>query len=256
MAQELIVKCFEIIEFLSKNKDHTLEEIYLKTKMSRSSVFRVLKSLEEINYVTKSKTKKGDVWKLDLKFLTLGHSILLNIDMRERIQGILTKLSDDTGESVQFGKMVNGKMIYIDRVENFRNVIKINFVDSLGYEFEVNETAAGMVLAAYLDKTDLDNLLKKVNFRKNTEYSITDKEQFRNFLQKVKKQGYAINNQGFALGVCGMAVPVFNFENKVVGAINITGHIFNITEDRIDSLVSRLIKSGEEASKLMGYMGD
>ena len=252
MATEQIVKCFKVIEFLAKNKNSTVDEMYLALGLSRSSIFRVLTTLEKIDYVKKIRTPEGDIWELDYKFLTISHSILGQVDIRQKVNPVLKKLSDEIKETVQLGVIHNNKVIYIERLDSTDNLIKISF-DNLGYEFEVNSVAAGMVLAAYLDKKDLEDLLKNSDFKKHTKYTIVNKQEFKNFLIKVKENGYAFNDQGYALGVRGIAAPIFNYENKVVGAINITGHIISMTDNRLEEMIEKLKGASKEASQLMGF---
>jgi len=252
MATEQIIKCFKVIEFLAKNKNSTVDQIYLETELSRSSIFRILSTLEKIDYVKRILAAEGDIWELDYKFLTISHSVLQYVDIREKVNVVLKSLSAEIKETVQLGIFHNNKVIYVDRIDSSDNLIKISF-DNLGYEFEINSVAAGMVLAAYLSKKDLEDLLKNLNLKKYTKNTIVNKEEFKKFLVKVKDQGYAYNDQGYAIGVRGIAAPIFNFENKAVGAINITGHIISITDNRVDELIDKLKDASKEASRLMGF---
>ena len=48
-------------------------------------------------------------------------------------------------------------------------------------------------------------------------------------LAKIRKRGDAIDNQGYDLGIKGVAAPIFDRDGKVVAAIGIGASVFELT---------------------------
>lgn len=246
-----IDRAFKIIEEIAEHNLLSINEIHKKTEIPVSSVFKLLVDLENIGYVSREKyTKEGDCWVLTLKFLEISRLILSKIHFQDEIRDVLLNLSKEVKEIVQLGVYDNGKFMYIDVIKNPNSIISYL---GIGAEFPFNACAAGMVLAASLPEEELNKLLKNADLTKKTPNTITDTKEIKKMLRKVAEDGYAYDNEYFYIGVRCLAAPVYNFEGKVIGAINITGHISSFSDERINYLRMKLIKASEEASKIMGF---
>jgi len=244
-------RAFQIIEYLAKNGISEIDEICKGTEIPRSTIFKLLSNLESLGYTLRTKNvRKTDYWYLTLKLLKISKLVLSRIDFKNEIKDVLTKLSKDVNEIVQLGVYHNKKVMYIDVVKKPESIISFAGV---GTELDINVSAAGMVLAAALTGEELDDLLNNIVLPKNTIYTITKPKELREELKYIASNGYAFDNQQWAIGVRCLAAPVFNFEEKVIGAINVTGHISTMSDDNIDFIKEKVIKAASEASKIMGY---
>ncbi|MEN3187038.1 MAG: IclR family transcriptional regulator [Atribacterota bacterium] len=239
-----------IMEQLAKEGCLTLEELSLETKIPRSSTFRLLNTLEKLGYVERKKDIQGDQWSLGLKVLTLAGQKLSHLDLRQEIRDILEDLARETDEFVQLGVFHNGKVTYIDMV---RRPKPLAFFADVGARLPINVSAAGLVLAAFLKEEDLAEVLQTQNLPQNTPYTITAPNELRKLLQKVAAQGYAIDDQMYAIGIRCVAAPVLNHVGQVVAAINITGSVSSMTDEKMGALVRSVKNAARKASLKLGY---
>ena len=84
-------------------------------------------------------------------------------------------------------------------------------------------------------------------------WTITDPLKIKKELKKVASDGYAFDDQRYAIGIRCLAAPVFNFDGKVIGAINVTGHISTMSDKNIDFIKTKLLEAASDASVKMGY---
>jgi len=245
-----LARGIKIMEMLSKEGSLTLEEISAGTKIPRSSTFRLLNTLEQLGYVERNRDSEGDLWSLGLKILTLAGRKLSRLDLRREIRDILEELARETDEFVQLGVLHNGKVTYIDMI---RRPKPLAFFADVGARLPINVSAAGLVLAAFLKKEDLEELLLKQELPKNTPYTIVDPVELKKLLLKVAKEGYAVDDQMYAIGIRCIAAPVFNHGGHVVAAINITGSVSSMTDDRIGCLIKSVKTAAQKASVKLGY---
>jgi DNA-binding IclR family transcriptional regulator len=70
----------------------------------------------------------------------------------------------------------------------------------------------------------------------------------------VKKRGYSYDNQSYAIGHRCIGAPIFDYTNKVIAAINISGHISTMPDSLIDDLAKTVKKYAREASLRLGYL--
>ncbi len=241
----------DILESLSEKGPQNIEKISEQTLIPRSTVFKLLQILEKKDYVSQEIKKEESVlWYPTLRMVKISKSILSRMDIKEEIRDILVDLSRETGEVVQLGILNNGKVMYIDVVKSHDSIISFA---RIGNELEINISAAGMVLASALPEDVLDKILAGKKLEKKTAYTIDDIAQLKKALQKVKDNRYAYDDQQYAIGVRCLAAPVLDYENKVVAAINMTGHISTMTDEKIDGLKEKLLCTALAASRKLGF---
>ena len=248
----LLARGIAVIERLSETGSLTNEELHNETGIPRSSVYRVLRILEGCGYVSRINNGTEDRWNIDLKFLTLSASILARIDLRTEIRDILVKLADDTKEIVQLAMYNNGKVVIVDNVRKHRSIINVAHE---GATLEINECVAGLVFGAYMEGNELDELLKRTKLPRLTEFTITDPKKLRAEFERVRKAGYAVDDQYYAIGHRCIGAPIFDHTGGIAAEINISAHIRTISDDRIEALAAKVKKRAREASIRMGYTG-
>lgn len=92
----------------------------------------------------------------------------------------------------------------------------------LGYSFPLHTSASGKVLLAYATPAVVDNYVAFADFKRYTDFTITDKEQYRQELFKVRENGYAVDNCEFESDQVCYAAPVLN-NTGVIAAISVSG---------------------------------
>lgn len=246
-----VVRGINILELLSKQSLLTVDEIATRTKIPRTSVFRLLNTLEALKCVERENIKGMDRWGLGLELLVLSNSKLCQLDLTKKVRGIMEDLAERTDACVQLCVLYSGKVMYIDHVKRAK---PLTMYAEVGTQLPINVCAPGMVLAAALGEKELDRLLKEEDFPKYTPNTPTDPNQLRGILKKVARQGFAIDDQQTAIGNRCIAAPILDYNNRVAAALNITGSLSTISDERIPTLVEQVKAAAEEASKRMGYI--
>jgi IclR family pca regulon transcriptional regulator len=80
----------------------------------------------------------------------------------------------------------------------------------------------GRVLLSGLSSPDLKTLISNLDLPKYTKNTITSKNILLQEINKVRIQGWSINDQELEYGLRSIAVPIFNKAEKVVASINIS----------------------------------
>jgi IclR family pca regulon transcriptional regulator len=93
---------------------------------------------------------------------------------------------------------------------------------SVGTRLPAAYTSMGRVLLAQLPEAELDDYLERLTLQRYTEKTFTTKNELKKCIHKARKQGYAIADQELDSGLRSIAVPVFDANNKLLGAINIS----------------------------------
>jgi len=117
----------------------------------------------------------------------------------------------------------------------------------IGKRIPLHSTAVGKEMLAFQSPEEIERLLKDYQFTQHTANTITDKEILLRELKKVRQQGYAVDNQENEQGVRCIAVPIRNFDNKVIAAISISTLV-----SRVNVRDYLLMREGSELSRRMG----
>lgn len=239
-----------IMESLSVFSSLTTEQLSAETGIPRSSVYRILGILEGFGYVLKSKRELEDVWSLDLKLLTLSSRILSRIDLKTEIRDILVKLADDTMEIVQLARLQKDGILIVDTVRKHASIVGGAHE---GTFLSINTCVAGFVFGAFLEPEQLESVLRTAELPRFTQYTITDPDELRREFDRVRRRGYAVDDQYNAIGHRCIGAPVFDHKGEIIAEINISGHMKTISDDRIEDLAAKVMHWAAEASQRMGY---
>lgn len=248
-----IERTMEILELLSDVEEHSgigFEDILKITGLPRSTAFRILSTLEGKSFVEKSDSEKSIRWKIGKGLIRIGLKEISKMNIRSEAIPVMKWLSDETDEYVQLGVIYQGKVMYIEHIKRLK---QLSMYAELGSLLHVNLSAAGMVLVSNLSSTLIDQIISENGLPQNTENTITSPEEFKNELNKVKKNGFAIDDQMYAIGIRCIAAPIYDYSGKAVAAIGISGFVNNISGEEFERKKNAVIEAGYKISERLGY---
>jgi IclR family pca regulon transcriptional regulator len=194
-----------------------ITEISNKTKLSKSTVFRLIHTLCALGYIIPLAEEKK--FTLGPKVLELGFAVLSSLELREVAQPYLQQLSQRTKETVNLAVLEGWKLIYIERIKTHQ-IVNINL--HVGSSLELFNTAMGRVLAAFHDEDWINQYLRYLeNVPEALPYRENKGKKLLLILEEVRKNSYAINNEELTPGLRSVASPIRDREGRVVGAVNI-----------------------------------
>ncbi|GEK73083.1 MULTISPECIES: IclR family transcriptional regulator domain-containing protein [Halomonas] len=205
----------------------TLSEVAAKTDMNRARARRFLLTLHALGYVRKQQRH----FELTPKVLQLGYSYLSANQYRAVIQQYLEDITTEIGESSSLGVLDGDEVTYVCRSSARHRLMAITL--SVGTRLPAAYTSMGRVLLAQLPDDELDAYLERVTLSAHTERSITDKTQLRNCIEQVRQQGYSIVDQELDPGLRSLAVPAFDANGTLLGAINVSTNAARIDFDTL-----------------------
>lgn len=205
-----------ILAFDDATPRMTLSEVAAKTDMNRARARRFLLTLHALGYVRKQHRH----FELAPKALQLGYAFLSANNYRSVIQQHLEDITQRIGESSSLGVLDDGEVIYVARSAAPHRLMAISL--SIGTRLPAVATSMGRVLLAQLPTAELDALLAATTLRAHTEHTITDPQALRERLAEVRRDGYCIVDQELDSGLRSLAVPAFDANGKLLGAINVS----------------------------------
>ena len=236
-------KSLQIIDLLSKNpKGLSLLEMNEMIGFPKSTIHHMLSTFLPYDYVSQdAETKK---YSLGFKFLSIGRVILDNLDIRKIASKYLYELHDECRErhgecevAVHLAILRNGEVIYIDKIDTEGGLSLATYI---GYRTDPHAAAGGKVLLSELSPKEIMNMYRGKPLKPYGKNTITNMNTLLKELEKIRKQGYAIDNEEYYKGVRCVAAPI-RAGGKIVAALSVTGSIFTMTMKMIQSELKQLV---------------
>jgi IclR family KDG regulon transcriptional repressor len=229
-------KSLQIVELLSKYPSGlSLSELTTKSRFPKSTIHHMLSTFLPYEYIAQDpETRK---YSLGFKFLSIGKSILDNIDIRKIAHKHLLQLQEECTETVHLAILRNGKVVYIDKIDKPGGLSLATYV---GFYTDPHAAAGGKVLLSELPMNKIMEIYQETSLKKYGKNTITRLDKLLNELKKIKKDGYAIDDEEYYEGVRCVAAPI-RAGGQVVASVSITGSIFTMTMERINSKLKKLV---------------
>lgn len=240
-----------IIELLEKYLGGlSFSGIHRRLKIPKPSLVRFL------HVLLKRKFLKQDnkIYKLGLKFLSLGSEVQSSLDLREIASPFMKQLLRKIDETVELEIFDDGSLLVIEKIESSNS---IRLFSKIGGRYEnLYASAPGKVVLAFLPEKENLKWLKTHSLTKITPYTITNLEELKEELIEIKNKKIAFDFQEARLEVSRIASPLFNHNSEIAGVIDIAGPYFRINQKDKDKLGSIVKEFANKISKELGYKKD
>src|SRR5258707_12344727 len=107
--------------------------------------------------------------------------------------------------------------------------------DRVGVVRPAHCTALGKIILASLGPDQLKRFLERVELKPSTKKSVTDQSVLLREIVEIRRTAIAFDDGEFNPEVRCVAVPVYNFTGEVVGALGISGPIWRMTDQAMQS---------------------
>jgi len=242
-------KSLNIIDLLSKNpRGLSLSVISETLHIPSSTAHHILSTFLSHGYIFKDpETRK---YSLGFKFVSISKSILENLDVRTIARNHLTSLHERCRESVFLAVLRDGKIAYIDRINYMSG---LSLATNVGFTTDPHATAGGKVLLSGLTREEIERIYGNKSLRRYGKNTITALHDLFKELEKVKAQGYAVDDEEYYEGVRCIGAPI-RAGGKIVATLSITGSVFSMTMDRIsEELIELAVDTAEKISSEIGW---
>ena len=227
----------------------SIREVSRRLGYSPSTVQGLVNALSAQEYVVQDEVTER--YHLGPKAVQLGLAALSRLDVRNLARPHLEALSQETGETVFLAVARGNYATYIDKVISPQ---ELRIDAPLGNDRAYNCTAVGKVLLSGMSNQELERLQAEGAFEKATERSITDLYVLHAELERVRQQGWALDNEEYKPRACCVAAPVRNHEGRIVASLTVTGPADRIM-GRLDALIPQVRSHAAAISEKLGYRG-
>jgi len=235
-----------ILRKLAENPDGvSVTEIADEFEIDKSSASRILQTLSTYGFSEKDPITQRYLF--GPQIVRLSRFALTRMPLRETAKPYLHQLVEQTGECAHLAILAQGKALYIDQ-EDSPNPLSVS--SGVGTLSPLHCTALGKVLLAF------GNAPIPKNLETYTVRTITDPITLQLQLEAIRNQGYAVDDEEHHPGVRCIAIPVYDFRDRCVAAIGVSGPTSRMTLEALPTLVNKVTQVGDELNKRLGFKVD
>jgi DNA-binding IclR family transcriptional regulator len=216
-----VERAFSILEaFRDGDAVLSLGQLAERTGMYKSTILRLLQTLERLGYI--GRNAAGD-YHLGPAPLRLGRLYQRAVRQEDIIMPTLLKLVAETKESASYHVRFNNKRLCLYRVDS-PQLIRDHYMP--GDELPLDRGAGGEVLSAF----------------GNTDPAYAH----------IRERLFAVSRGSLSADMAGVAVPVFDVDAKVVGALTLSGPAARFDDAAVTRFTELLLASARQATTALG----
>ena len=179
-----ILECFS-----RKQNELTLGELAERTGLSKSTVFRILQTLERHRFIAFKPA--ANRYALGIKLFELGGIVFSTLKFRSVAAPFLDRLSLKGERTVLAAMLEGGELLYIDHRERKAS---LRLTSQIGKRRPPHFGMLGKTLMAYLPEEEVDELLKRYPLEKIAPRTVVNPRTFKKHLEEIRTKGYTFED--------------------------------------------------------------
>lgn len=241
-------RALEILGYVQRHagvRGISLSDLSDALSLTKSTILRLAAPLCEAALLVRD----GDSgrFRLGTGALRLGQAYLSTLDLRTVAAEPLRALQRACRQTCHLAVPDGTHVVYIDKVEDEANV---RMASRVGSRAPMHCTAMGKAMLA-ADPAAVDAVVA-AGLPAHTPNTITDPARLRVELDRVRRRGYAVDDQEHELDVRCVAVAVLDHESRPAGALSISGLASRLTAESVAELSPLLLAAGADISRQLG----
>jgi IclR family transcriptional regulator, KDG regulon repressor len=251
MEEKSIVRSFEkgldvLSKFAFTKEEWGIKELADELAMSKSTIFRLIKTLENKGFVEKD--DDSNKYRIGLELFNLSSAVTSKFTLIDVSAPVMRKIVEVINESVYLYVYKQNHIIFVHKEESSNH---LRYVLDLGIYYEMYLAAAGKAILAFMPEEKVTEILSK-DIKKYTDKTITDPNIIKQQLNSVRLNRFSFTSGERFKDMVGFASPIFDKNLKVLAGINLTIPISRYDINKYHYYGALIRKGAEEISEKLG----
>jgi DNA-binding IclR family transcriptional regulator len=244
----VISKVLRILEALQGSSAGLgLKAICDLTGIHKSTAHRFLKHLEREGYLVRTEAGAYLIGPRLSQMSTRGSQ---GATLQAVARPILWELWKSTQETVNLAVLDQGTVLYVDVIESPH---EFRLSSRVGTRRSLHVTALGKALAAFLPVDLRASILSTIKFQPATPKTIMNLVHFRQELEKIRRQGYAVDDEEAVQGARCVSAPILNADREPIAAVSVSGPVTRVSPNQVAALAGAVSSAARAISVAMGF---
>jgi IclR family acetate operon transcriptional repressor len=212
----------------------TLQDLHDRTGIPKPTLVRLLAILTQEGCTVR--LDERPTYGLGPTVTAIAAGVADDLHPEELARPYLQRLSTTVGHTANLGVLAGNQVLHLCVVLANR---PIRYIVHTGSRDDPHSTGLGKALLAQLDAATVQRIVGDGPLDAKTDHTITSRSKLDAELKKVRRQGYAYDDQEGALGLSCFAVPVV-VGGRPVAALSISGPAGELPPERNETIVPEL----------------
>jgi IclR family acetate operon transcriptional repressor len=240
-------RAISILELLAHLGAGGVTEIGAELGLSKSTVFRLLGTLEARGLVEQS-AERGK-YRVGHTVVQLAAGASPARDIAEISRPVTQELARVVGETINIAIHDGRQVITVGQAQGDAAV---SASDSVGNRGPLHATAAGKVFLAEMSEAELASVLED-GLVSYTPRTVTDAADLSAELARVRTDGFGVTREEHEWGLVAGAVPIRTLGGRVVAALVVSGPTYRVNDETLPALMAQLHLGAAKISWRAGY---
>lgn len=198
------MRLLALLEIIAaKDQLFSLQRLVEETGLPKPTVHRMLQQLESAGMLQRD--SDGRHYGTGFRLRRLAENLLLNDTRHGARHVVLRQLMEEVGESCNITALSGSEVLYLDRVETDA---PLRFYLHPGSRVPAHCSASGKLFLAQMNPAQRRRLLAHVPLTRYTKNTLADVDQLEVEIDRVRRDGYALDDEEFLPGLFCVAVLV------------------------------------------------
>lgn len=244
-----IRRTLRIIETICTEKSGlTVSELAKRHAVSAPLMHSYIRSILKEGYIFKDR----DTGKVHptFKIVGIGSHVVSNNELTEICHPTLSDLCRKLHSTVHLALREGDLGVCVDKVGQSDAIPSIT---RIGMSFDLYATALGKAILAYMSREEIADYLSRIELIPYTRNTIVKRGELLRELEKIRKNGYSVDNEEHRLDLRAMGVPIFDYSNRPIASISILLP-YSADQNAILSFFKQMQPAAEELSRKLGHI--
>ena len=221
----------------------TVPEIAKHLHLPISTAYRYVSALKQAGLIEEAIGTNG--YSLGIKILELARAVPKKTLQHISIS-IMTQLANKTGEIIILCGLRGHDGVCLEKVEG-NHVLRVSH--QRGATFPLHAGASGKVLLAYLDESERDEIINRIEFTKFSKTTITNRRKLKEELRRIRAQGYAESDGEVIRETYGIGAPILSQSGKTLAALSISAPTHRLAGKKREQIIKLVVTAARRITE-------
>lgn len=222
----------------------SLKQLATATELHPSTAHRILAAMCNARFVER---QDAGTYRLGIRLLELGNIVKSRINVREIALPFMQTLHEKIGEAINLGARHDDDIVYLERTSSGRALVRVVYL--VGGRAPLHLTSLGKLFLAADGTQKIREYARRTGLPGKTPHSLTTLEALEKELDKVRRHGFAYDDEEAEIGLKCVAAPIYDDEGQIVAALSVSAPADRHNPDWAQQVVS----TAKAVSQALGY---
>ena len=245
-----VAKAITLLDILTaKGRPAALTDLHRETGWPKSTIHGLLSTMRASGLIEQG--PDGRYW-LGIRLFEYGCAVSNSWDISTIARPYMQSVCQTLGESVFLSVFDRANVVTLAEEESRAS---LRVVSEVGARLPAHCTSQGKLFLASVSQAECRRILRQAELKAYTPNTLTQPEQFTAELQRIREQGYAVENGEFKPGLRSVSAPIRNASGEVAYAFGTVGMFRQLHTDDFQQAILLVTDAAAKISAAIGYRG-